>query len=116
MPFYEYKCSTCGETFEVMQSISSEPLERCTGETCARQDGKRRGRGKIARVLHAPAIHFKGTGFHNTDYGSKRRAGDGDSGGGSGSSDSGGDSGSSSGSGSGSSGGDSGKTVGLDKV
>jgi predicted nucleic acid-binding Zn ribbon protein len=28
----------------------------------------------VTRVLHAPAIHFKGKGFYNTDYGTKRRA------------------------------------------
>jgi predicted nucleic acid-binding Zn ribbon protein len=27
----------------------------------------------VERVLHAPAIHFKGKGFYNTDYGTKRR-------------------------------------------
>jgi hypothetical protein len=37
----------------------------------------------VQKVLFAPAIHFKGTGFHNTDYHSKRRPG-GDEGGGSG--------------------------------
>jgi putative FmdB family regulatory protein len=116
VPFYEYKCSTCGKTFEVMQSMSDEPLTHCTGQTCVRDDGKRRGRGRISRVLHAPAIHFKGSGVHNTDYGSRRRGGGDDSGGSggdtkSGDSDSGGTSSSSSDSGS-----DSGKTVGLDKV
>jgi hypothetical protein len=29
--------------------------------------------GEVARVMFAPAIHFKGSGFHNTDYGTKRR-------------------------------------------
>lgn len=112
MPFYEYKCSTCGKTFDVMQSMSDDPLTQCTGQTCVREDGKRRGRGKIARVLHAPAIHFKGSGFHNTDYGSKRRSNDGDSTSGSDkkSDSSSSDSSSSTSSDSGS------KTVGLDKV
>ena len=109
MPFYEYRCSTCGKTFEVLQSMSDDPLTACTGQTCVRDDGKRRGRGKIARVLHAPAIHFKGSGFHNTDYGSNRRGGaDGDSGSGS---DKKPDTSSSPSKDSGSS-----KTVGLDKV
>lgn len=69
MPFYEYRC-TEGHTFEVRQSMSDEPLDTC--EVCG---------AKASRVLFAPAIHFKGTGFHNTDYASKRRgaSGDGDS-------------------------------------
>jgi predicted nucleic acid-binding Zn ribbon protein len=78
----------------------------------------------VTRVLFAPAIHFKGSGFHNTDYGTKRRgAGDDSGGAGPGS----GDASSNGGAGSerraadkpaaataGSSGGT--KTVGLDKV
>mgnify|MGYP001829112315 CR=1 FL=1 len=125
LPFYEYKCSTCGESFELMQSMSEDPLERCKAAFCERTDGKRKGNGRIKRQLFAPAIHFKGTGFHNTDYASKRRGG-GDDGGdaakksGGESSDSGGskDSGSSSSSDSGGSkdSGSSKKTVGLDKV
>lgn len=109
MPFYEYRCVK-GHTFEVTQRMSDEPLTTC--EVCG---------AEASRVLFAPAIHFKGTGFHNTDYGSKRRGTGGDdtsSGGGSG-----GDSATSSngGSGTGSTTSDSGssssgKTVGLDKV
>lgn len=69
MPFYEYRC-TKGHTFEVRQSMSDEPLKKC--EVCG---------AKASRVLFAPAIHFKGTGFHNTDYSSKRRGASGDDGG-----------------------------------
>ncbi len=68
MPFYEYRC-TKGHTFEVRQSMSDEPLKKC--EVCG---------AKASRVLFAPAIHFKGTGFHNTDYSSKRRGASGDDG------------------------------------
>ncbi|MDH3226276.1 MAG: hypothetical protein OEM67_04205 [Thermoleophilia bacterium] len=91
--------------------MSDDPLTECTGETCVREDGKRRGRAKISRVLHAPAIHFKGSGFHNTDYGSKQRGNDGDSGSGS---DKKSDSSSSDSSPSSSDSGS--KTVGLDKA
>jgi putative FmdB family regulatory protein len=106
VPFYEYRCVK-GHTFEVMQRMSDEPLTAC--EVCG---------AEASRVLFAPAIHFKGTGFHNTDYGSKRRGSggdDGSSGGGSG------DAGSSNGAGStssssGSDSSSSGKTVGLDKI
>ena len=112
MPIYEYECSTCGQTLEVMQGMDEDALTVCTGAICVRADGKRKGRGRLQRVLFAPAIHFKGSGFHNTDYGSKRRGGDGggDSGGDSGGEkkDSGGEKKSDSGS--------SGKTVGLNDV
>ena len=120
MPFYEYRCVK-GHTFEMRQSMSDEPVTKC--EVCG---------AKASRVLFAPAIHFKGSGFHNTDYGSKRRGNGGDDGGGassdsgsngSGTADSGTGSGTSdSGTGtststsSDSSGGSSKKTVGLDKV
>ena len=61
MPIYEYKRQD-GTTFEVIQKFSDDPLTKDpeTGEP-------------VERVYTAPAIHFKGSGFHNTDYGSKRR-------------------------------------------
>lgn len=66
MPVYEYRCDK-GHTFEAIQRMSDEPLSTC--EIC----------GKPAqRVLYAPAIHFKGTGFHNTDYGTRKRPRDGE--------------------------------------
>jgi putative FmdB family regulatory protein len=78
VPTYEYRCSDCGHQFEVSQRMSDEPLTEC--EVCG---------GQVSKVLFAPAIHFKGTGFHNTDYASKRRSASGDDGGGSPGSDSG---------------------------
>ena len=81
MPIYEYRCDE-GHEVEVMQSISEPPLEECP--ECG---------APTRRVLHSPAIHFKGSGFHNTDYGTRSRAksGDGSDGGGSDSSGSGSD-------------------------
>lgn len=60
MPIYEYRRED-GTTFEVMQSISEDALTVCptTGQ-------------KVQKVLHSPAIHFKGSGFHNTDYGTRK--------------------------------------------
>lgn len=87
MPIYEYKCDN-GHVFEVIQKMTDEPLRKC--EECG---------APAARVLTPPAIHFKGSGFHNTDYGTKRGGGNGSSEGGaekssdSGSSDSKSDSG-----------------------
>lgn len=61
MPIYEYKRPD-GSTFEVLQGFSDKPLER-DPETGV----------PVERVLHAPAVHFKGKGFYNTDYGTRKR-------------------------------------------
>src|SRR5918998_3590146 len=61
MPIYEYRCEN-GHTFEVLQSMSDDPVATC--ETCE---------APVQRVLHSPAVHFKGSGFYTTDYGSKKR-------------------------------------------
>jgi len=70
MPIYEYKCEN-GHVFDVIQRMTDEPLTKC--EECG---------APAARVLTPPAIHFKGSGFHNTDYGTKRGGGNGGSEGG----------------------------------
>jgi putative FmdB family regulatory protein len=62
MPIYEYRRPD-GTTFEILQSITAEPLTE-DPETGV----------PVERVLHAPAVHFKGSGFYNTDYGTKKRA------------------------------------------
>jgi putative FmdB family regulatory protein len=59
MPTYEYRC-TEGHTFEVFQSITEDPVTKC--EVCGKP---------CERVLHAPAVHFKGSGFYTTDYARK---------------------------------------------
>jgi putative FmdB family regulatory protein len=61
MPIYEYKRPD-GTTFEIVQSFSDDAL------TVDPESGV-----PVERVLHAPAVHFKGKGFYNTDYGTKRR-------------------------------------------
>lgn len=81
MPIYEYRCDK-GHTFDVMQSMSDDPLTAC--EVCG---------APVQKVLHAPAVHFKGSGFYNTDYG---KGGKSKSGAGSGSGSGSGDGGSSS--------------------
>ncbi|MBV9269138.1 MAG: zinc ribbon domain-containing protein [Acidobacteriaceae bacterium] len=57
MPLYEYQCEKCGELFEVMQKFSDEPLSR--HEKCD---------GSVHRLLSAPALQFKGSGWYVTDY------------------------------------------------
>ncbi len=61
MPIYEYRRPD-GTTFEIQQSFSDDPLtvDPDTGVP-------------VERVLHAPAVHFKGKGFYNTDYGTRQR-------------------------------------------
>ncbi len=61
MPIYEYRCDN-GHTFEVMQKMSDDPVSEC--EVCG---------APVQRVFHPVAVHFKGSGFYNTDYGTKRR-------------------------------------------
>jgi putative FmdB family regulatory protein len=62
MPIYEYRCER-GHQFEVMQRISDDPIDVC--EVCE----------SPVRKLFAPvAVHFKGSGFYNTDYGTRKRA------------------------------------------
>jgi putative FmdB family regulatory protein len=61
MPIYEYRCANAHQ-FEVMQSMSADPLTSC--EVCG---------APVQRVFHPVAVHFKGKGFYNTDYGTKRR-------------------------------------------
>jgi putative FmdB family regulatory protein len=61
MPIYEYRRPD-GTTFEVRQSFSDEPL-RTDPESGV----------PVERVLHPPAVHFKGKGFYSTDYGSRKR-------------------------------------------
>jgi putative FmdB family regulatory protein len=67
MPIYEYKCTT-GHVFDVIQKMTDEPLSEC--QECG---------APAERVLHPVAIHFKGSGFHNTDYGKKKTGSNGSS-------------------------------------
>ena len=62
MPIYEYRCKK-GHQFEVMQRISEDPVTKC--EVCG---------ADVQRVFHPIAVHFKGSGFYNTDYGTRKRS------------------------------------------
>ena len=63
MPIYEYQCER-GHTFEALQRMSDDPLSTCT--QCD---------SSVRRLFRPVAIHFKGSGFYNTDY---RKRADGD--------------------------------------
>lgn len=56
MPIYEYECLTCGVTFEKRQSFSDESKANCPN-----------GHAETRRLLAAPAIVFKGSGFYIND-------------------------------------------------
>ena len=58
MLLYEYNCKGCGKKFEVRQKFADEPLT--VHESCG---------GEVERLISAPSLHFKGTGFYVTDYG-----------------------------------------------
>ena len=63
MPIYEYKCAK-GHVFDVIQRMTDEALTEC--QECG---------APAERVLHPVAVHFKGSGFYNTDYGKKKKGG-----------------------------------------
>jgi putative FmdB family regulatory protein len=62
MPIYEYRCRK-RHTFEVRQSFSDDPVTKC--EVCG---------APVQRVFRPIAVHFKGSGFYNTDYGTRKRS------------------------------------------
>jgi putative FmdB family regulatory protein len=69
VPIYEYRCPN-GHTFELFQKMSDPPADTCA--TC--------GAGPVEKLLFPVAVHFKGSGFYSTDYGSRRaKAKDGES-------------------------------------
>lgn len=56
MARYDYRCTSCGNTFEVDHPMSAHP--RVTCPRCGHE---------AARVFTASGIAFKGSGFYNTD-------------------------------------------------
>jgi len=57
MPIYEYRCSKCSKTFEALQSISADPIDKCI--YC---------RGKAKKIVSVSSFQFKGKGWYITDY------------------------------------------------
>ena len=60
MPIYEYQCKQCNERQEVIQRFDDAPLAHCS--KCG---------GDLKKLMSAPAVQFKGSGFYKTDYASK---------------------------------------------
>ncbi len=63
MPLYEYECLKCGERFEIIQKFSDKILSVHT------EQGDSPCNGEVRKLLAAPAIQFKGSGWYVTDYG-----------------------------------------------
>lgn len=68
MPFYEYRCDSCGHDFEALQKISDEPLKHCPA--CEKPD--------LRKLISAAGFRLKGDGWYETDFksGSKRNLAD----------------------------------------
>ena len=64
MPLYEYKCEKCGHRFEKIENVSASTTKKCP--KCG---------SKAERMLAAPAIQFKGSGWYVTDYAGKNAGG-----------------------------------------
>jgi putative FmdB family regulatory protein len=60
MPLYEYECGRCKHRFELIQKFSDKKVRKCP--ECG---------GRVERLISAPAIRFKGTGWYVTDYAKK---------------------------------------------
>lgn len=58
MPLYEYLCESCGRTVEALESFSGKRLSIC--DRCG---------GRLKRLISAPSVQFKGSGWYVSDYG-----------------------------------------------
>ena len=56
MPTYSYRCTACGNEFDIRQSFNDDPLTVC--EQCG---------GKLRKLFHSVGIIFKGSGFYHND-------------------------------------------------
>src|SRR5207245_3868818 len=61
VPLYEYECTKCGHRFEQIQLYSDPLVKKCP--KCKK--------GRVKKLLSAPAVQFKGTGWYVTDYARK---------------------------------------------
>ena len=63
MPTYQYECDACGHAFEMFQSMTAPKLKKCP--ECKKQ--------KLHRLVGTGGgIIFKGTGFYETDFKTKK--------------------------------------------
>ena len=64
MPIYEYECSSCQKRFELQQKMTDPSIQTCDQLGCAEAK-------PVNKIISAPAIMFKGTGWYVTDYSDK---------------------------------------------
>ena len=69
MPTYQYACTECGHSFDIVQSFSDDSLSVCP--ECG---------GRLRKVFNAVGVVFKGSGFYRTDSRGKQTADAGSSG------------------------------------
>jgi putative FmdB family regulatory protein len=60
LPLYEYRCTSCGYSFEKIQNFSAEPERECP-----------KCQGVLIRPVTAPALRFEGAGWYVNDYAGK---------------------------------------------
>ena len=63
MPIYEYRCTSCGHTLEVIQKFNDKPLKKCT--ECS---------GVLEKLISRSAFQLKGGGWYNEGYGGQGRS------------------------------------------
>ena len=61
MPIYEYQCTGCHHTFDVLQKINDEPVKQCP--KCSEN--------KAVKLVSAAGFQLKGTGWYATDFKNK---------------------------------------------
>jgi putative FmdB family regulatory protein len=69
LPLYEYECRKCHTRTERIEKLKGPHLKVCP-----------KCKGPVDRVLSAPAIQFKGSGWYVTDYARSSSAASGESG------------------------------------
>ncbi|WP_404373070.1 FmdB family zinc ribbon protein [Corallococcus coralloides] len=70
MPIYEYGCSACGKTIDVLQKMSDPTPPACTA--CGAQ-------GTLSKQVSRSSFHLKGGGWYSDLYGSTKKDGGGSS-------------------------------------
>ncbi|MBS1846870.1 MAG: FmdB family transcriptional regulator [Actinobacteria bacterium] len=63
MPTYEYRCTDCGHTFDIVQAFTDETLTECP--ECG---------GHLKKLFGNVGISFRGSGFYVNDSGSAKKS------------------------------------------
>jgi putative FmdB family regulatory protein len=64
VPIYEYECTSCEKRFELKQKMTDPTVKTCDQFGCAEAK-------PVNKIISAPAIMFKGSGWYVTDYSDK---------------------------------------------